>query len=354
MSDEERVGTASVVTVEFEALEALICTILEGAGASVEDAAVVAWALSSADARGQHSHGLLRLPVIVGRVAGGFIDPEARPVLTEIGPSVVAMDAAHGFGHAMARRAADVAADRAAATGAGIVLVRNNNHIGMLALYLERLAERGMVSLIMTTTEAFVRPHGGREPLIGTNPIGIGFPSSPPFVLDMSTSATAIGKIVDAQQRGAEIPGEWAVDTSGRPTVDPDAALAGAINPFGGIKGYGLGVAVALLAGALTGTAMGPEVAGTLDTERFANKGDVFLAIDPSRLPWADQVEPLATGFLNTLRSSATDSQGQAVLVPGDRGARAASQARSAGVEVSVGAWEAAQDLLGERTEEAR
>jgi hypothetical protein len=137
------------------------------------------------------------------------------------------------------------ALQRASDTGIAAIGVRNNNHIGMLAYYAEYAARLGSVAIVLTTSEALVTPFGGAEALIGTNPIAIGFPAGPePFVLDMATSATAMGKVIDRKHRGEPLPGGWAVAADGRPTTDASAALLGALLPFGGAKGYGLGLAV--------------------------------------------------------------------------------------------------------------
>ena len=176
-------------------------------GARPDDAHVVTDVLVEADLREQHSHGVLRLPTIVGRVQGGLIKVDAEPKMIEVAASVTIIDADRSFGHATAKRAMATAQEIASHQGIGLVGVRNNNHIGMLGYYAESAARSGFVGIISTTTEAFVHPYGGIERLLGTNPIAIGIPALPePFVLDFSTSATAIGKIIDASQRGAPIP----------------------------------------------------------------------------------------------------------------------------------------------------
>lgn len=314
------------VRVPLERVRAVTSRTLELIGASSSERAIVTKALIAADLRGQHSHGVLRLPTIIGRAKAGLIVPGAVAHYQPIGPAMGVLDGAFGFGHVTATVAADRAMDLARTGGIGLVLVRASNHIGMLAHYLKRIAEAGLISLILTTTEPFVRPAGGSEPLLGTNPIGIGFPAKPPFLLDMSTGTTAIGKLLDARQRGQCIPPTWAIDRGGQPTTDPAEALLGAINPVGGVKGYGLSLAVALLAGVLTGTSTGRRVTGTLDSEHPATKGDLFLALDPSMLPWGSEVPARATGYLDEMRASRPTDPADPVLVPGDRG-RAAEKA---------------------------
>lgn len=297
----------------------VVDSVLTHAGASSYERDTVAAALLAADLRGQHSHGLRRLPLIVARVRAGLIVPGVMSAVAPLGPSLATLDGNFGFGHVTAVDACHRVGELARQTGLGMLLVRHSNNFGMLAHYLERLAKAGLAAVIMTTTEAQVRPAGGTEPMVGTNPIGITFPSDPPFVLDMTTAATATARLKHARRRGERIPPTWAVDELGRATDDPDAALRGALNPFGGEKGYGLGLAVTLLAGVLSGTATGRRVHGVTDARRVSTKGDLFLAIDPRALPWRGEVNTAATAYLAEVRRSRPVDPSRPVLVPGDR-----------------------------------
>jgi LDH2 family malate/lactate/ureidoglycolate dehydrogenase len=334
------------VTVLAGELRSVTGNVLRRHGATPDEAARVSAALVDADARGQHSHGIFRLPTICGRVNAGLIRPGARPEITPLAKGLLAVDGRRGFGHAVAWQVMEATSAVAKETGIALAAVRNNNHIGMVGYYAEAAARRGMILAVMTTSEAMVRPWGGREPLLGTNPIGIGIPAHPrPFVLDMSTSATAIGKIMERAGRGQEIPIGWAVDHDGLDTVDPHAALEGAINPFGGPKGYGLGLAVGLLVGALSGAAPDPEVAGTLDVEFPSTKGDLFIAIDPAFFREPDDLVEWASAYLDRVRGSRPAPGFDAVLVPGDRGTDAREAAEAHGVTLPANVWEKARVL---------
>lgn len=314
----KRVETTREVPVAV--VRQVVDSVLTHIGASSYERETVAAALFAADRRGQHSHGLQRLPAIVARVRAGLIVPGAMSVATPVGPSLAILDGHFGFGHVTAVDACHRAGELARQTGLGMVLVRHSNSFGMLAHYLERLAKAGLAAIILTTTEALVRPVGGCEPMVGTNPIGIAFPADPPFVLDMTTAATATARLKHARRREERIPLHWAVDELGRATDDPQAALRGALNPFGGEKGYGLGLAVTLLAGVLTGSATGRRVQGVTDARHVSTKGDLFLAIDPRVLPWGTDVFAAATGYLAEVRRSRPVNPLRPVHIPGDRG----------------------------------
>ncbi|MGY5031539.1 Ldh family oxidoreductase [Streptomyces sp. 900116325] len=75
-------------------------------------------------------------------------------------------------------------------------------------------------------------------------------------------------------------PGD-AVDSAGVRATDAAAAVDGASSPFGGPKGYALGLMTEVLAATLTRTALGDDVRWTLDPTDPPTKGDVFIAMDP-------------------------------------------------------------------------
>ncbi len=337
----------STLRVSAEDERSLIEDVLLHVGASRDDACTVATVLVEADLRGQSSHGILRLPIIVQRVRAGLIHPRATPHLAWTSAALGDLDADSGFGHVIALFAMREAVRRASETGIAAIAVRNNNHIGMLAYYVEYAARVGSVGIVLTTSEALVTPFGGAEALIGTNPIAIGFPAEPePFVLDMATSATAMGKVIDHHQRGEALPGGWAVAADGQPTTNAAAALRGALLPFGGAKGYGLGLAVELLAGALVGAALGQDVHGTLDAEHPSSKGDLFIAINPRSLPGACDLPGRTSTYLERIRDSRPAKGTASVHIPGDQARQRRHKRTHSGIPLSSAAWQAAQDLL--------
>ena len=89
------------------------------------------------------------------------------------------------------------------------------------------------------------------------------------MLLDMATSAAAVGKMELARTHGTQLPPGWALDRGGQPTTEPEAALpsgGGCSLPLGGAeetsgyKGYGLGLMVEIFCGILSGAAWGPHV----------------------------------------------------------------------------------------------
>lgn len=305
---------------------------LEQRGAPRHNAQLQAELLVEAELRGLSSHGLQRLPTLLKRIERGLADPRASGICQWQRPALVNIDGERGLGPVVMMAAMNELASAVSSCGIVIAAIRNTNHLGMLAYYAEAAAMAGRIGIVMSTSEALVHPHGGTKAMLGTNPIAIGIPTdAKPFVLDLATSIVSMGRIHSHALRNEPIPVGWAVDATGRPTTDPDAAKLGAIAPFGGPKGYGPGLAIELLVATLAGSEMAPDVRGTLDDTDPATKGDVLILIDPAA--GAGSTAAL-TYYLESLRSSCPAEPGRPVAIPGDGSRTRRAEALSAGVEV--------------------
>jgi LDH2 family malate/lactate/ureidoglycolate dehydrogenase len=310
------------------------------AGVPAEQASIQLELLLEAELRGVPSHGLLRLDRIVQRIANGVADPHVRGRHTWRSTAYLAVDGQKGLGPVVANAALTAIQERARQTGIALAAITNSNHIGMLAWYVENVAAQGQTAIALSTSEALVHPWGGRKALIGTNPIAIGVPTDDgPFVMDTATGIVSMGKIHDHAHRRESIPGHWALDADGNPTTDPNAAKAGAISPFGGAKGYALGLAFELLVTSLAGAAIGTDVRGTLDATEICNKGDVFIVIDGPRADLA--------GYLDIIRHSPPAEGFDRVLVPGDRSRECRERRLADGLPVADEVWERLLALAG-------
>jgi L-2-hydroxycarboxylate dehydrogenase (NAD+) len=334
--------------IEARHEKALIAAVIRALGGSIAEASMQADLLLEADLRGHPSHGLQRLPVIVGRMRAGLTRPGVSPSSEWLSPTIVAIDGASGLGPVIGVYAIDVVSARAERDGMAIALVRNNNHIGMLSFYVEMLANRGQIGIAMTTGEALVHPWGGRVAMLGANPIAIAVPAKPhPFVLDMATSVVSMGQVIEYGIRGEALPEGWALDDAGNPTRDAEAARHGSLAPFGGFKGYGLGLAVELLVSVLTDAALGRDVLGTLDTTHAANKGDVFLCIDPSRMDKSDAITRVSA-YLDDIRHSPADDGTSEVAIPGDRSRLLREDRLANGIPIPDTLWSECERLHDE------
>ena len=314
------------VELRKDQAEQFLCQLFELAGVERGTAIATAEALVEAELEGNASHGLLQAPVYVRRLLAGTISGTARLEEIHRSGAVSVFDAGLGLGHAAAGQLAAIAADDARKHGVAVATVRNATHFGVAGRYARMLAEAGLIGIVMCNSRAMMPAPGGREPVVGTNPLAIAVPcaGNPPIVFDMAMSAAAMGRIRQAAQKGEAIPLGWAVDAEGRHTSDAGAAIRGMLLPAAGPKGFGLALMVDLLC-ALSGGTAGSEL-GSLyaPPEEKADCSWLFIAIDPAQfglaMPYAERVAELA----DHVRRTAPDPS---LALPGDRKRAAAAKA---------------------------
>ncbi|KAI0405903.1 Malate/L-lactate dehydrogenase [Xylaria palmicola] len=269
--------------VEAAEARTFVQNVLIGNGVPAPNAEVVARCLVAADLRGIDTHGMNRIPSYMARVRQGVLDPTASPEVKKITPVVAQVDGRNGFGFLAASEGMAVAVDMAREFGIGMVSVKRSNHFGMSAWIVQQAIDAGMMSLVFTNSSPALPPFGGKEKLLGVSPIACGAPGGEekPFILDMAPSVAARGKIFKAKRRGEKIPLDWALDSEGRPTDDPDAALGGVMQPMGGPKGSGLAIMMDVFSGVLSGSAFAGHVTGPYDPSKPSDVGHFLIAIKP-------------------------------------------------------------------------
>src|SRR3984885_1990327 len=135
---------------------------LKAAGAIAADAAAVADGLIWANLRGVDGHGVSRLSSFLAMIKGGDVDLNAQPRLVRETAATFEIDSGGGFGPVAMMQALDLALERRQKTGSCFGLVRNTTHTGAVGRYVQWLAERGCIGIIMVAGPAFVAFHGAR------------------------------------------------------------------------------------------------------------------------------------------------------------------------------------------------
>lgn len=282
LEEEQEMDT---VTLNLSDMYSLAQRVLTKSGTSEDNASHVATALSVAESDGLSSHGLSRLPSYSAQVRSGKVNGRAVPVATERpGKAVVQVNAKDGFAFPAIAVAIDKMAPLAHKYGIAAAAIAHSHHCGALGYHVERLAERGLVGIMVANSPAAIAPWGGNKALFGTNPIAFAAPRSTgtPLVIDLSLSKVARGKIMVAAQKGEPIPEGWAVDSAGRPTTNAQAALKGTMLPMGDAKGSALVLMVEILAATLTGASYGYEASSFFDADgKPPRVGQTMIAIDP-------------------------------------------------------------------------
>jgi len=312
-----------------EELEGLVAGIFARLGVPADAAHAVAQALVAAELEGIASHGVMLVPMYVDRLLAGSVSKSEKADIVHDEGAAVVLDAGNMLGQLSSHQAVQVVVSRCKKYGIAAVAVRNGFHFGAAGYWAHKIAAAGLAGVVMCNTRALMPAPGGAERVVGNNPLAIALPSSDEsiFVVDMATSATAMGKIRLAEAAGEPIPEGWAADEQGRPTTDPAAAIKGMLLPAAGPKGFGLAVAIDLLCGALSGGAAGDEVAPLYgDPATPYRCSHFFLAIDVEKFGAGDFAGRVKA-FVERIRRSRRAPGAERIYAPGDleRARRAAN-----------------------------
>jgi LDH2 family malate/lactate/ureidoglycolate dehydrogenase len=292
--------------VGAEQLLADVQSIFENCGMSADDARLLADSLVVADVRGVHSHGVLRVPDYVRRLTRDGVNPKGRPRVVRDAGAALVVDGDNAMGQIACHFAMERALDRAAGTGVAAAAVRGSNHCGALFYFAMMALERGMIGLVTTNALPTMAPWGGRDKILGINPLAVAIPSGdePPIVLDVAFSGSSHGKIRVFHQKGLPIPDGWAFDKDGNPTNDDAAAIEGLLQPIGGFKGAGLAVVMGVLSSLLSGAAFGTELGNMIDGPRAGADGQFVMALNVSAFEDLARFRARVDGVVRQIRAS--------------------------------------------------
>ncbi|XP_034102285.1 uncharacterized oxidoreductase YjmC isoform X1 [Drosophila albomicans] len=294
-----------------------------------EDHAVAqAELLVGADIRGHFSHGMNRLEMYVNDLATNATDGKAEPEILSETKATAWVEGHNGLGAVVGNFCMDLAIDKAFDVGVGWVCAKGSNHYGMAGWYVLRAMEMGLVGMSMTNTSPLMAPTGAKKAALGTNPLSMGASADncDGFLLDMATTAVAVGKIEMQRRKAAPIPAGWALDPNGKVTTDAELAFkTGCLMPLGGAedtsgyKGFGLGAMVDILSGVMAGAKYSTQVRSWTHhgADIEADLGHVFIAVDPSC--FAPDFGKRLSDFNSRLRGIEKADPCKPVLIAGDK-----------------------------------
>ena len=330
-------GADTEKRVPAEILSNAVQAVFQACGMPLQNAAVVAASLVDADLRGIHSHGVLRVPDYVGKLTREGVNPKGEPCVTIDAAAALVIDCGNTLGQVGMMFAMEKAIARARETNIAFAAVGGSNHAGTMEFYARRALSEGMIGICGTNALPTMAPIGGREKIVGINPIAIAIPggTAGDFVLDIAFGATAHGKIRVFAQKGEPIPIDWALDTHGRPTTDAVAALEGLIQPIGGHKGVGLGMAVGMLSALLSGSAYGLESGNMQEGPKAGVDSHFAMAINIAAFQNVDTVRSRVDQILAEIRSTAKADGTDRLYVPGEIEAGLEAAQSAAGIPLN-------------------
>jgi LDH2 family malate/lactate/ureidoglycolate dehydrogenase len=235
--------------------------------------------------------------------------------------------------------AAKATIEKAKAHGIALVGVTNTWMSGRNAYFAEMIAKEGYVAIHTASSGGAVAPLGGVKPILGTNPIAFAIPTEDgPLILDMGTSAFMATELQLRVRRNEALPAGVAIDRDGRPTTDPAEAQAGALLPFAGYKGFGLGLIVQAL-GVLGGAGM---IEG-------AGDGYLFIAFRPDLLIPLERCKREVSALIARVKAVPRAPGVKEIRIPGENSARSRERLTRKGLDIDQLVYDELHRMAGNR-----
>ncbi|MBY0496662.1 MAG: Ldh family oxidoreductase [Cyanobacteria bacterium] len=323
------------VVVSYDELAAIGIKTLELLDVPAADARRTVEALLYADLRGVESHGIQRLLMYVPRLRKNLINSRPNITVDKLGPALCLVNGDDALGPVVAARGMTEAIAIAKEGGLAFVGCRDSNHFGAAAPFAQMACDEKLIAMVATNAFPTMAAWGGSKNVVGNNPFAIGVPceGDPAFMLDIALSVSSRGRIRAMGKAGERMPAGWAVDAKGQPTTDPLEALKGFVLPIGGHKGYGLALAIDMMAGVLTGAGFAGGVKSMLQQgDEPQHVGHFMMVIDPVRfMPWecfAARMKELRA----SMRAAPPLDPQRPIMIPGEPEARLEKQRRIEGI----------------------
>ncbi len=318
-------------------LHALTRQLFVVAGAPRHIAESIAEALVNANLAGHDSHGVQFVSSYLSSIDSGGMDPAAEPTVVKETDHTILLEANKGSGIYLAKRAMEMAVEKAKECETCRVSFVRGHHIGRLGEWAEQAARAGCIGIIASgrgggNTGGSILPYGGAESALGTNPIAVGIPTGDdaPFVLDFATSVIAGGKVLVAESEGVELPENCLVDKDGNPSVNPsDWRDGGNLLAFGKHKGYAVSLLTCLLGG----------LSGDFVTTNGSMRGVYMQAMDVAAFTPLDAYQRGVRAFLDDIKATPPAPGFDEVLVPGDYEHNTRKKRLQTGIEVPSDIW---------------
>jgi (2R)-3-sulfolactate dehydrogenase (NADP+) len=321
--------------------ELLIKSAFANIGVPESTAQSVASALVAAEAEGQVGHGFSRVEDYAAQVRAGKIVASAEVKIRSNGTTSLLADAGFGFAYPALAAVIEQGSAIALKHGCAAMGITRSHHCGALSVHVEKLAQKGLMAIMVANAPASMAPFGGKDPVFGTNPIAFAAPrpGRDPLVVDLSLSRVARGKVMNARKAGKEIPEGWALDKDGNPTTNAEAALEGTMLPVGEAKGTALALMVEILASVMTGASMSTEASSFFSADGPPpGVGQFLIAMKPMDTAHFDTRMDALLSLIETVDGA---------RLPGSRRTAAIAKAKSEGVDVPVRYVEAVRKLAG-------
>ena len=328
--------------VHHEVLRTLVYDMYIAAGGVEEDARIVSDHVVDSNLAGHDSHGVINAPNYARGMKGG--PAAAKLEIVRETPASAVINANGALGMVAARKAMDMAIEKAQTNTIGAVGLHRCGHAGRMGEYPPIAARAGMIGIVLLNGGGrFMHPFGGSERRLPPNPIAISVPrkKGAPLLLDTTMSVVAGGKILVKIARGEEMPEGWMIDSDGNPVTDPNAFRERhddtAVMPVGGFqfghKGFGLGFMIDAIAGGLSwaGCSREKPTRGASGIMMIVIKIESFIDLED----YQQEIEYLT----EWIKSSATLPGVEEIYAPGDFEERSREKRLKEGIPIEDTTW---------------
>jgi LDH2 family malate/lactate/ureidoglycolate dehydrogenase len=294
------------------------------AGVPDEEAQIVAALLARADLRGIETHGVTRLPIYIERLQKGYVRAVCKITTVKEKGSTAFLEAHGSMGHIVAHKAMEMAIQKATEHGIGWVSVKDSGHFGVAGLFSMMALQKEFIGYTVSNSAPMMAPWGGRERIIGNNPVSYAFPAEQylPVVLDFSCSVVSSGKLILCRKKGEKIPLGWAYNKDNLPTEDPYEGYegGGSLAPIGGHKGYGMVLIHEMLTSVLTNGKWTQNIKSLYEEDKTGIQGTChsFMAIDPDCFIGRKKFKEDMDRYIESIKESGKAKNATEILMPGE------------------------------------
>ncbi len=310
--------------VQFEDLKKFCKQAYKKVGVPDDEADIIADLLARSDLRGVETHGVTRLPIYIQRLQKGYVRAVCKMTILNDKGATIFIEAHGSMGHVVSYKAMEIAIKKAMEFGMGWVSVKDSGHFGVAGLFPMMAVEKDLIGYVVTNTAPMMAPHGGRERIIGNNPLSFAFPADKylPIVLDLSCSVVSSGKLILCRKKGEKIPLGWAYDKDGLPTEDPYEGYegGGSLSPIGGYKGYGMVLVHEMLTSMLTGGKWTRYIKSLYEEDKTGIQGTChsFMVIDPDCFIGRENFKKDMDRYIRSIKESGKAKNATEILMPGE------------------------------------
>jgi len=309
--------------IKIEDAKKLAETVLTKTGVVKEHREAIIDHLLQQDLMGKGTHGLFRIPSVCEAAKN---IKHKKITISTLDKNIIKVNGESQLGLYVCDQATKKVADVLKTQNfciAGVTNYAGTN--GALGYYSSLLAERGITSIIMCTSEYAVAPWGGKDAILGTNPIAFGIPASPhPIIVDFATSAKTYGELMMMAQNNQQVGLGIVLDKDGNPSTNPNDANDGCQLPMAAHKGYALGLAIEILAGVFIGAKAGKDAVP-------GNDGMLIIAFKSSLFETNDAFAKNIQALISEIKNSSLAKGFNEILIPGEKSFKLMNQNKKDG-----------------------